>query len=160
LKVEKLNSTWVKSKEPDLLEGNTIGMQWRGLPCRSLSPSLDVMTFGAPRMGNTFFKSDYSHRVPNTFRVVNEHDIVPEALPALPGYEHIPNGVLLTDGGQIHMMDLQAISIKGCGSDDVDVEKQVLSHAFRCCVPEHSSTNTRNCHLVILSCHRLSFPDN
>eukprot|EP00759_Apiculatamorpha_spiralis_P047289 PhF_6_TR43084/c0_g1_i1/m.65786 len=38
-----------------------------------------VYTFGAPRMGNTKFKDMYDAAVPNTFRIVNESDIVSRA---------------------------------------------------------------------------------
>ena len=35
-----------------------------------------VYTFGSPKMGNRRFQRLYNAAVPNTFRVVNEHDVV------------------------------------------------------------------------------------
>ncbi|KAK3441013.1 hypothetical protein EUGRSUZ_B01272 [Eucalyptus grandis] len=49
-----------------------------------LAESVQVMTFGQPRIGNAVFASYYSELVPNSFRVTNGHDIVPH----LPPYYH------------------------------------------------------------------------
>ncbi|RAL54467.1 hypothetical protein DM860_001595 [Cuscuta australis] len=49
--------------------------------------SVQVMTFGQPRIGNAAFASYYSQLVPNTIRVTHGHDIVPH-LP--PYYQYFP----------------------------------------------------------------------
>lgn len=49
--------------------------------------SVQVMTFGQPRIGNAVFASYYSEFVPNTIRITNSHDIVPH-LP--PYYSYFP----------------------------------------------------------------------
>lgn len=43
-------------------------------------------TFGAPKVGNAEFAKSYNKRVPNTFRVVNAGDSVPDLPPG--SYEH------------------------------------------------------------------------
>lgn len=60
--------------------------------------NIQVMTFGQPRVGNAAFASYYSRHVPNTIRVVNEHDIVPHLPPYFyffpkKTYHHFPREV-------------------------------------------------------------------
>lgn len=51
--------------------------------------SIDVYTFGAPRVGNDGFTESFDRRVPESHRFVNGMDIVP-ALPRLwQGYRHV-----------------------------------------------------------------------
>lgn len=50
--------------------------------------NVQVVTFGQPRIGNAVFASYYSQLVPNTIRVVHEHDMVPH-LP--PYYSYFPH---------------------------------------------------------------------
>lgn len=47
-----------------------------------------VYTYASPRTGTTKFANVYDPRVPNTFRVANEVDLVPK-LPLFPPYEHV-----------------------------------------------------------------------
>ncbi|VVB15096.1 unnamed protein product [Arabis nemorensis] len=47
--------------------------------------NVQVMTFGQPRVGNAAFASYYSLLVPNTFRIIHDHDMVPH----LPPYYYI-----------------------------------------------------------------------
>ncbi|OIV91940.1 hypothetical protein TanjilG_23201 [Lupinus angustifolius] len=66
--------------------------------------SVQVMTFGQPRVGNSAFASLYSKRVPNTIRVTHDHDIVPHLPPYysyLPQktYRHFPREVWLYNIG-------------------------------------------------------------
>ncbi|XP_059648819.1 lipase-like [Cornus florida] len=61
---------------------------------------VQVMTFGQPRVGNAVFATYYSELVPNTIRVVNEHDIVPHLPPYYSyfpqkTYHHFPREVWL-----------------------------------------------------------------
>lgn len=51
--------------------------------------SIDVYTFGAPRVGNSGFQESFNRRVPNSYRFVYGMDIVP-ALPRVwQGYRHV-----------------------------------------------------------------------
>ncbi|OMO98417.1 Lipase, class 3 [Corchorus olitorius] len=66
--------------------------------------NVQVMTFGQPRIGNAVFASYYSQYVPNTFRVTNDHDIVPHLPPYYTyfpkkTYHHFPTEVWLYSVG-------------------------------------------------------------
>ncbi|KAK4784224.1 hypothetical protein SAY86_018592 [Trapa natans] len=66
--------------------------------------SVQVVTFGQPRIGNTVFASYYSQLVPNTIRVTNDHDIVPHLPPYYTlfpqkTYHHFPREVWLHNVG-------------------------------------------------------------
>jgi hypothetical protein len=60
--------------------------------------SVQLMTFGQPRVGNAAFASYFAKYVPNTIRVTHGHDIVPHLppyfsfLPQLT-YHHFPREV-------------------------------------------------------------------
>jgi hypothetical protein len=64
------------------------------------SDSVQLMTFGQPRVGNAAFASYFAKYVPNTIRVTHGHDIVPHLppyfsfLPQLT-YHHFPREVYL-----------------------------------------------------------------
>lgn len=62
--------------------------------------NVQVMTFGQPRIGNAAFASYYTQLVPNTFRVTNDHDIVPHLPPYYSyfpqkTYHHFPREVMV-----------------------------------------------------------------
>ena len=42
-----------------------------------------MYSFGAPRMGNHAFKALYDDAVPDSYRIINENDMVPTFPPAL-----------------------------------------------------------------------------
>ncbi|KAF3782263.1 hypothetical protein EJ110_NYTH33630 [Nymphaea thermarum] len=58
-----------------------------------------LITFGQPRVGNSVFASSFSEHVPATFRITNEHDMVPH-LPRYytyfprKTYHHFPREVI------------------------------------------------------------------
>jgi hypothetical protein len=51
------------------------------------SKNIDVFTYASPRVGEMFFEHTYNSMVPNTYRIHNRSDIVPN-LPIFP-YEHV-----------------------------------------------------------------------
>uniref|UniRef100_A0A0D9X2P7 Fungal lipase-type domain-containing protein n=2 Tax=Leersia perrieri TaxID=77586 RepID=A0A0D9X2P7_9ORYZ len=66
------------------------------------SDSVQLMTFGQPRVGNTAFSSYFAKYVPNTIRITHGHDIVPHLPPYfsfLPHltYHHFPREVWVND---------------------------------------------------------------
>jgi predicted lipase len=63
-------------------------------------------TFGSPKVGNNDFVESYNHRVPNTFRLVNKNDLIPN-LPPL-GYLHTGQLVNLGESSslQLNLADL------------------------------------------------------
>ncbi|GAM26207.1 hypothetical protein SAMD00019534_093820, partial [Acytostelium subglobosum LB1] len=51
-------------------------------------------TFGSPRVGNIIFEEYYNSIQPNTWRVVNQKDIVPHVPPQIPiQYHHVSNEI-------------------------------------------------------------------
>lgn len=67
----------------------------------SVTQNLRVCTFAGPRTGLPDFVNSYNQRVPNTLRVVNRWDIVPNVpvpAPPLCLYEHV-GSLLAIDGG-------------------------------------------------------------
>jgi triacylglycerol lipase len=68
--------------------------------------SVSVYTFGSPKVGNADFAKFYNKLVPQTYRVVNSVDIVPNLPPNIPlivSYEHV--------GELHHLGDLQASQV-------------------------------------------------
>jgi hypothetical protein len=56
---------------------------------KSLYQSTDaVYTFGQPRVGNDAFASYYAKYLPDTYRVINNADIVPHLPATNAGYQH------------------------------------------------------------------------
>lgn len=49
---------------------------------------IEAYTFGAPKVGNKAFVDSYNARVPNTYRIVNGWDAVPNLLRMWQGYRH------------------------------------------------------------------------
>lgn len=58
------------------------------------SKGITVYTFASPRVGEMVFQHTYDSVVPDTYRIYNRLDLVPQA-PLFP-YEHVGNGLELT----------------------------------------------------------------
>lgn len=52
-----------------------------------------VYTFASPRVGDKVFAGTYDGLVPNTWRIANLNDIVPQLPPAFAGYVHVDSEV-------------------------------------------------------------------
>lgn len=66
-------------------------------------PSVCLINFGSPRVGNKAFAKSFDRLVPNAWRVVNTNDAV-TLVPRMLGYCHIGHRVELTaDGAEIQM---------------------------------------------------------
>lgn len=55
----------------------------------SLTPDLTLYTFGSPRVGDIKFASYFDKIVPDTFRIVNEKDLVPHIPQRFLGFRHV-----------------------------------------------------------------------
>lgn len=55
--------------------------------------NISVYNYGLPRVGNQAFSQFYSGLVPNTYRIVNGHDIVPHLPFYSMGFYHVPTEV-------------------------------------------------------------------
>eukprot|EP01095_Lingulamoeba_sp_RSL-Kostka_P017157 TRINITY_DN873_c0_g1_i1.p1 TRINITY_DN873_c0_g1~~TRINITY_DN873_c0_g1_i1.p1 ORF type:complete len:280 (-),score=89.71 TRINITY_DN873_c0_g1_i1:173-1012(-) len=55
--------------------------------------NVNVYNYGLPRVGNQDFANYYNSKVPNTFRVVNGHDIVPHVPLLDMGFHHVSTEV-------------------------------------------------------------------
>lgn len=82
---------------PIIVTGHSLGAAISGFTALDLAEQgfQDVRgySFGQPRMGNAVFAAHYATKVPFTWRVVNEHDIVPHIPPVNLGiayYHHVP----------------------------------------------------------------------
>ena len=104
--LRSLESFWIVILEPSL--SKTFSQMKLG------SDSVQLMTFGQPRVGNAAFASYFSKYVPNTIRVTHEHDIVPHLPPYFSflsqlTYHHFPREVYLAC--ELHKTSLSAYYI-------------------------------------------------
>lgn len=64
-----------------------------------------MVNFGSPRVGNWAFARQYNELVPNSFRVVNDADLVarmPQTSSRLRGgFRHVGRTVLVAEGGDV-----------------------------------------------------------
>ena len=78
---------WKKAAQPSraqgkelIITGHSLGGAIANLCAYSIATRFNlsptVYTFGSPRVGNTRFRHVYDEKVPNTFRIVNQSDIV------------------------------------------------------------------------------------
>lgn len=69
--------------------------------CGVASDNIVCYTFGASRVGNHAFRSEYNATVPNTWQVVNDNDLVP-SLPSFgPFFAHVGTRVLIDYAGNM-----------------------------------------------------------
>ena len=96
--------------------------------CRSgRSCTVSLTTFACPRTGNQFFRAELARRVPDSWRVFNQHDIV-TMLPKW--YAHAGNGVLLTKKGSLKMLDANRVSFVGEELQDARQQGQAADWLF------------------------------
>jgi triacylglycerol lipase len=55
-----------------------------------------VYSFGSPRVGNDIFVSTFNKTISNSFRIINDYDIVPSLPPGLLGYHHVKEKVRIS----------------------------------------------------------------
>lgn len=96
--------------------------------------NVQVMTFGQPRIGNAVFSSYYSKLVPNTIRVVNDHDIVPHLPPYYSyfpqkTYHHFPREVWLYNIG-LGSLVYKAEKICDNSGEDADCSRSVTGNSI------------------------------
>jgi len=70
--------------------------------------NLTVYTYASPRTGDPLFANTYNQLVPNTFRLANQLDLVPQLplalpLPPLPNYQHVNTSFPLNPHGAVTM---------------------------------------------------------
>ena len=84
---------------------------------------LKCYTFGSPRVGDALFKSDYNQRVPWTYRVQNDEDIVPHLPLKVCGFRHVGLNVFMNGNG-IWVLESSAGTAEGAlSSEDLDDDK-------------------------------------
>ena len=86
-----------------------------------------MTTFACPRTGNQFFRAELARRVPDSWRVFNQHDIV-TMLPKR--YAHAGNGVLLTKKGSLKMLDAKRVSFDGALLQEAQQQGQAAGWLF------------------------------
>ena len=60
-------------------------------------PAISVFTYGSPRVGSATFVEQYDAALPDTWRFVNENDIVTSVPPSWLGYGHVGNLVWINE---------------------------------------------------------------
>ncbi|KAG1678518.1 hypothetical protein FOA52_014552 [Chlamydomonas sp. UWO 241] len=83
-----------------------------------------MYTYGAPRVGNVKFASQFNERVPDSWRITNSSDIVP-SVPRLLGYSHVKHSVRVDINGKLLIQDMQA-DLFGEGRAGADVVKELM----------------------------------
>ncbi|GMH41168.1 hypothetical protein BSKO_09078 [Bryopsis sp. KO-2023] len=67
-------------------------------------------TYGAPRVGNRTFVSEYNSMVPDTWQVVNDEDVVPRVPKFLKFFKHVGHKVIINGVGDLivkpHMVEV------------------------------------------------------
>jgi hypothetical protein len=53
------------------------------------------VSFGSPRVGNSYFVESYNKRVPNTLRFVNKNDMVCKVPPFWLSFRHVDKEIVL-----------------------------------------------------------------
>jgi len=74
--------------------------------------NISVYNYGLPRVGNQAFANYYDSMIPNTFRVVNGHDIVPHTPTINQGFYHVATEVWENPG--------ESMSFRICDSSGED----------------------------------------
>ena len=67
---------------------------------KGASPVVGMMNFGAPRVGNKAFAEHYNSTVAESFRVVDQHDVI-HLLPPL--YTHTGGELLCRQNGEAYV---------------------------------------------------------
>jgi predicted lipase len=64
--------------------------------------TVTMYNFGSPRVGNKQFAEIYNQKVKDSWRVVNQRDIIP-TVPRLMGYCHVAHPVYLSAGDVVSL---------------------------------------------------------
>lgn len=80
------------------------------LKCGLFKQQILCYTFGAPRVGNIAFATDYDSHVPNTWQVINDNDVVPKIPRFGMLYRHVGRKVIINQVGDL-IVRPQAVEI-------------------------------------------------
>ncbi|MHA2501536.1 MAG: lipase family protein [Candidatus Kariarchaeaceae archaeon] len=70
---------------------------------RRLKIPVILYTFGAPRVGNRWFKRYFNRKMDNVFRIVNDEDIIPSIPNKIFGYHHVERLALIDEHKVIYV---------------------------------------------------------
>ncbi|GMH44780.1 hypothetical protein BSKO_12732 [Bryopsis sp. KO-2023] len=83
--------------------------------CGVESDSISCYTFGAPRVGNHAFVKCYNSVVPDTWQIINDHDIVPRLAKFMIFFKHVGRKVIINSGGDMIICPLfMEVSLSTC----------------------------------------------
>lgn len=91
----------------------------------ALTPDLTLYTFGSPRVGDLAFATYFDKIVPDTYRIVNSHDLVPHIPQRFLGFRHVSREIWYNGAGSRY---------KECGGGEDDS----CSNSINLHVDEHS----------------------
>lgn len=95
----------IKKDDEVLITGHSLGGALATIAALDFKRSLKfknelaVYTFGSPKIGNNNFVKVYNKKVKNSFRIVNDEDIVPQAPPGR--FDHVDTYVLIDEGKKL-----------------------------------------------------------
>ena len=94
-----------KNRQRIYVTGHSLGGALATLCAADIRRSLRLQTtmynFGGPRVGNRRFAKLYNKLVPDTFRFVNDADVIP-TIPKI-GYHHVGNLCYIDEGGAVQI---------------------------------------------------------
>lgn len=99
----------------------------------SLSPDLSLYTFGSPRVGDLAFATYFDRIVPDTFRIVHNHDLVPHVPQRFLGFRHVSREVWYYSGS-----NGSGFKVCGGGEDD-SCSNSVNLHVDENSIKDHAS---------------------
>lgn len=77
---------------------------------RTINTPIVMYNFGAPHIGNKAFLKLYNNDVPESYRVVNDEDIVPKLL--IPGFGHVKTLVFVDNDGALTVNPNRMMQLK------------------------------------------------
>jgi hypothetical protein len=99
----------------------------------SLTPDLSLYTFGSPRVGDLAFATYFDKIVPDTWRVVHNHDIVPHVPQRFLGFRHVSREVW-------YYQNRNGAGFKVCGGgEDDSCSNSVNLHVDENSIKDHAS---------------------
>ncbi len=82
-----------------LITGHSLGASLATLAALDLNETLrmniTLYTYGGPRVGNRWFVRYFNNKIQESFRVINDGDIVPDFPPNIFGYRHVGTEVFI-----------------------------------------------------------------
>jgi hypothetical protein len=96
---------------PVYVTGHSLGASLASLSALYLQETykpnslLFLYTFGSPRVGNIEFSEYFYELIPNSFRVVNDRDVIPHLPLRAMNFHHVPQEIFIEESGDVKICD-------------------------------------------------------